>query len=85
MHEHKERKAYLRVSLLTSIYSDKCPNKHVIIMDADEKRVEGTGEKLEVCVVLFDKFYNCVPVVKLFAKKEPEKLWPPPKPPSHPS
>jgi hypothetical protein len=84
MHEHKERKAYLRVSLLTCIYNGKCPNKHATIVDAEGKWVEGTGEKLEVCVMFFDKLYNCVHVVKLPTKTEPEELRPPFEPPPHP-
>jgi hypothetical protein len=47
------------------IYSDKRPNEHATIVDVEGKWVEGTREKLEVCVVFFDKIYNCAFVVKL--------------------
>ncbi len=58
-----------------SIYSDKRPNEHAKIVDAEGKRVEGIGEKLEVCVVFFDKLYNYVHAIKLLAKIEPEEPW----------
>ncbi|CAK9870094.1 unnamed protein product [Sphagnum jensenii] len=71
MHEHMKHEAYLLVLWLMGIYNDKRPNEHATIVDA-----KGTGEKLEVCVVFFDKLYNCAPIVKLPAKVEPEELWP---------
>jgi hypothetical protein len=74
MREHRERKAYLRVLWFTNIYNNKCPNKHVIIVDIKGKRVEGTEEKLEVCVVFFDKLNNCVPSLKLPIKAKPEDI-----------
>jgi hypothetical protein len=83
MHKHMEREAYLRVLRLIGIYSGKRPKEHATIMDAKGKQVKGTGEKLEVCAVFFDKLYNCVPTVKLPAKAKPEELRPPPEPPLH--
>ncbi|CAM6030727.1 unnamed protein product [Sphagnum balticum] len=65
------------------IYSSKCHNKHVTVVDAKGKWVEGTEEKLEVCVVFFDKFYNYAHVVNLPAEAKPEELWPPLEPPPH--
>jgi len=80
MHEHRKHETYLLVSWLVGIYNGKRPNEHATIVDA-----EGTKEKLEVCVVFFDKLYNCAPIVKLPTKVEPEELRPLPEPPSHPS
>ncbi len=79
MHEHMKHEAYLLVLWLAGIYNNKCPNKHATIVDA-----EGTGEQLEMCVVFFDKLYNCAPIVKLPAKVEHEELQPLPEPLSHP-
>jgi hypothetical protein len=70
---------------LTGVYSDKRPNEHSIIVDEEGKWVEGTREKLEVCVVFFDKLYNCAPTIKLFVEAEFKEPRPPPKPPPHPS
>ncbi len=50
MHEHMKHEAYLLVLWFMGIYNDKHPNEHATIVDA-----EGIEEKLEVCVVFFDK------------------------------
>lgn len=47
------------------IYSSKHSNEHAKLVDVEGKQVEDIGEKLEVCVMLFDKLYNYAPVVKL--------------------
>jgi hypothetical protein len=78
MHEHMKHEAYLLVLWLVGIYNDKRPNEHATIVDA-----EGTEEKLEVCVMFFDKLYNCALVVKLPARVEHEELRPLPEPLSH--
>jgi hypothetical protein len=63
------------------IYSDKHPNKHATILNAQGKRVDDTGEKMEACVAFFEKLYNCTLVVKLPVEAEPEEPRPPPEPP----
>jgi hypothetical protein len=84
MHEHREANIFAGiVAHGQSIYSGKCHNKHVTIVDAKGKRVEGIGEKLEVCAVFFDKLYNYAPVVKLPAEAKPEESRPPLEPPPH--
>ncbi len=79
MHEHMKHEAYLLVLWFMGIYNDKHPNEHATIVDA-----KGIEEKLEVCVVFFDKLYNYASVVKLPAKVEPKELQPLPEPLSHP-
>jgi hypothetical protein len=77
MHEHREREAYLQVSLLMGIYNSTRPNKHTTIVDVEGKWVKGNKEKLEVCVVFFDKLYNCAHVVKVARKSKARKAMAP--------
>jgi hypothetical protein len=48
--------------------------EHATIVDEEGKQIEGTREKLEVCVMFFDKIYNCALVVKLFLQAKLKEL-----------